>query len=109
MLRDHDYSIAELEAELSLCHSTVWRAMKQLKEKGLVHIVEWTHHDGKKGNGRHAAVYRLGKRKDAPKPENQPNSVYSKRYRDKNRILIRARYAAKKGKIPNMFAQLIAR
>lgn len=72
------YTAAELAVELHKSHSVIRRYIRELKGEGLVRISSWQQTGSRNG---WAPVYKLGSRKDTPRPP----ALTSKQYHERSR------------------------
>jgi hypothetical protein len=102
-----DSTAAEMADEQRMHRNTVDYHLKRAHKEGRAHIAGWKRQIGV--SGKWAPVFRAGPGVDKPEPKRTKRdaSTYSKRYYARNRLLVRARQAAKKGQPINPYYQLM--
>lgn len=99
------FTITEAAKAIGVNRSTTRRHITRAHDERLIYIADWKRCVGRRYGGDWAAVYALGRKKDAPMPMRSV-AIESKRYRAKYSGLIAARNAAERGTL-NPFSQLL--
>jgi hypothetical protein len=99
---------AEIREYLRMSKTTFWCAIQPLYTgtPKRLYISGWQSPEAGK-RGRLKPVYCLGDAPDCEKPETDPNAAH-RRYRERNRLLIRLRDNKRRGVQSNPYLQLIA-
>lgn len=107
-LSSEDLTTAQAATLLQLHRNTVDYHLRRAHSEKRAHVCGWDRHQGTQGDW--AAIYRNGEGIDVPPPKinrKTAQKVYGRRYYKANRALIRARSAAKRGKLGH-YIQLMA-
>jgi hypothetical protein len=107
-LADDDLTSAQVAELLGLHRNTADYHLRRARKEKRAHVCGWDRHEGTQGDW--GAIYRCGEGQDVPPPKTIKKimaRVYGRRYYRANRALIRARSAAKRGKLGH-YVQLIA-
>jgi predicted ArsR family transcriptional regulator len=105
LLKTGEFSCRQAGEALGIDRNTARRHLVAAHKQKIVYIADWHRCTGRLVGGDWAAVYALGKKKDAPMPERSV-AIESKRYRAKYRGLVAARGAAERGTL-TPFSQLL--
>jgi hypothetical protein len=106
-LLDEDLTVAQASELVGRHRNTVDYHLRRAHDELRAHVCGWQRQIGVQGDW--AAIYRFGPGIDVPPPKRtkRDEKVYSKRYYRNNRGIVRARRAAKAGKL-NPYMQLVA-
>jgi hypothetical protein len=106
-LADDDLTAAQAAALLGLHRNTADYHLRRARKEKRAHVCGWDRHEGTQGDW--GAIYRSGEGQDVPPPKTIKKimaRVYGRRYYRANRAMIRARSAAKNGKLGH-YVQLL--
>jgi hypothetical protein len=106
-LAGEDMTVAQAAEVLAMHRNTVEYHLRRAHKEGRAHVCGWHRNIGVQGDW--GAIYRAGEGEDVPPPSAPMKvrvKVYSRRYYKANRALIRARSAAKRGKLGH-YVQLL--
>jgi hypothetical protein len=106
LLRDENMTALQITEALGVNHSTTTRSINKLRDpkNKRIHICDWLRPIGRMG-GNQQAIYRLGNRKDVPRPE-RDRPAENLRHRIKWGALKNLKKQARSGKL-NPFSQLM--
>jgi hypothetical protein len=105
LLSERDYTITEMSEALNTHRKSAWRQITRAHADGQAHILDWRRAAGNRG-GTMTAIYRIGPGEDAKKPRPYTPAERTARHMQKNRMIFKARRAAKNGQM-NPFFQLL--
>ena len=97
---------AAIREELGMSQTTFWYALNPLltSKPRRAYIADWEHQEPGV-RGRLKPIYKLGCKKDAPKPPTDVTAAHA-RYRERHRLLLRLRDNKRRGVQLNPFYQL---
>jgi DNA-binding transcriptional ArsR family regulator len=107
-LAEDDLTVAQAAELLGMHRNTVEYHLKRAADEKRAHICGWDRKVGVQGDW--GAIYRNGEGANVPQPKTQGKAtqrMYSRRYYKANRAVIRARSAAKRGRLGH-YVQLLA-
>lgn len=104
--REGQLTMAELCGELGMHRNSVSAVVCRLHKKEVIHIAGWAHEtEGAKIYPR--PIYRIGARRDSPRPPIIPPAERAQRYRDRHLVKIAAKRAHQKTGVADPFFQLL--
>jgi hypothetical protein len=103
-LRVTDYTTTDMAQFLGLHRNTVDYHLRRAVREKRAHIFDWDRKVGVQGD--FSAIYRFGPGENKKKPNRLSDKQYSARYWKKNKGVLIARAAAKRGKL-TPYSQLI--
>ncbi len=71
--------VDQVAAEIALCRAQAGRYLRQLHDAGVIYVADWT--TRKEGRSTRLEVYRLGSRRDVPRPPNMTKTERQAAYK----------------------------